>query len=231
MHAATAAPTNVVTTVATNVVIVCYDDFTDIDVFLPWEVLNRVPQHMTRGGWRVRIVGDKSHHTSFAGLVIPMHGHLAEANAADAVIFTSGKGARRVIEDEAWLGQFRLDPRRQLIGSMCTGAAILAKLGLLRGLTATTYPTSVELLRSLGVEVVEEPIVTHGNVTTAAGCLAGQYLTQWIIESLAGPAAAEAALASIRPVGEGCVALPAAPAKTPEPKGLTGRRQRAISEA
>jgi transcriptional regulator GlxA family with amidase domain len=136
-----------------------------------------------------------------------------------------------VIEDQAWLKQFRLDPKRQLIGSMCTGAAILAKLGLLEGLTATTYPTSVELLRSLGVEVVDEPIVTHGNVTTAAGCLAAQYLSRWIIESLAGAEAAEAALASIRPVGEGCVALPAAPAKTLPRQGLTGKRQRAISQA
>jgi hypothetical protein len=45
-----------ITNVATNVAIVCYDDFTDIDVFLPWEVLNRVPQHMTKaaggcGSW------------------------------------------------------------------------------------------------------------------------------------------------------------------------------------
>jgi transcriptional regulator GlxA family with amidase domain len=220
------------TTVApTTVAIICYDDFTDIDVFLPWDVLNRVPQHMTRSGWRVRLLGDKSHHTSFAGLTIPMHGPLEDANAADAVIFTSGKGARRVIKDERWLGRFRLDPKKQLVSSMCTGAAILAKLGLLKGLTATTYPTSVELLRSMGVTVVEEPMVVHGNVATAAGCLAGQYLTRWIVESLVGAAAAEAALASIRPVGEGCVALPAAPAKTPKPEGLTGGRERAISGA
>jgi putative intracellular protease/amidase len=213
------------TTVATTVAIICYDDFTDIDVFLPWDILNRVPVE----NWRVRLLGDKSHHTSFAGLTIPMHGQLHEADAADAVLFTSGKGARRVIEDEAWLRQFRLDPRRQLIGSMCTGAAILAKLGLLNGLTATTYPTSVELLRSLGVEVVEEPIVTHGNIATAAGCLAAQYLTRWMIESLAGLEAAEAALASIRPVGEGCVALASKPFKSLPGEGLTGRRQRAIS--
>ncbi len=210
-----------------TVCIVCFDDFTDIDVFLPWDILNRTPVV----GWRVRLVGDKGHHTSFAGLTIPMHGRLEEANAADAVLFASGKGARRVIEDDAWLGRFRLDPTRQRIGSMCTGAAILAKLGLLKGLTATTYPTSVGLLRSLGVEVVEEPMVVHGNVATAAGCLAAQYLTRWMIESLAGADAAEAALASIRPVGEGCVALPPVAGKPLPGVGLTQGRGRAISQA
>ena len=64
-----------------------------------------------------------------------------------------------------------------MIRSMCTGAAILVKLGLLDGLAATTYPTSVPLLEWLGVTVVEEPIVVHDNIATAAGCLAAQDLS------------------------------------------------------
>ena len=86
------------------------------------------------------------------------------------------------------------------------GAAVLAKLGLLDGLTATTYPTSVPLLQSLGIEIVEEPMIVHGNIA-AAGCLAAQNLSNWVIEGRAGKATADDVLASILPVGEGCVAL------------------------
>ena len=189
-----------------NIAIVCYDHFTDIDTFLPWDLLNRAAIH--NPDWRVALIGAKDAHTSIAGLQVPMHGPLTDAGAADAVLFTSGaKGVKKVIADDGWLGQLDLDPGRQLIGSMCTGSVILARLGLLDGLTATTYPTSVPMLEAEGVTVVEEPMVVHGNVATAAGCLAGQYLSRWVIESLIDAATADAVMASVRPVGEGCVAL------------------------
>src|SRR3546814_13872409 len=53
-----------------------------------------------------------------------------------------------------------------------------------------------------GVEVLDAPFVAHGNVATAGGCLASQYLAAWIIARLAGPQAAEEALHYVAPVGE-----------------------------
>jgi transcriptional regulator GlxA family with amidase domain len=121
------------------------------------------------------------------GLTIPTHGHISEAAEADAVLFTSGKGTRVKIGDPAYLAQFRLDDaNRQLIGSICSGALLLAALGLLEGKRATTYPSAKSLLEAYGVEVVERPIVIEGNVATAGGCLAGQYLAGWVIERLVG---------------------------------------------
>jgi putative intracellular protease/amidase len=35
-----------------EIAIVAFDDFTDIDVFLPWDLLNRVKER----GWTVKIV-------------------------------------------------------------------------------------------------------------------------------------------------------------------------------
>jgi transcriptional regulator GlxA family with amidase domain len=53
---------------------------------------------------------------------------------------------------------------------MCSGALIIAALGHLKGLSAITYPTVYELLRSFDVEVLEDNhLVTHGNIGTAAG--------------------------------------------------------------
>ncbi len=182
-----------------NISIIAFDDFTDIDVFLMWDLLNRVE----REDWRVRILGDKEQHTSVTGMKIPMHGFLEEANSSDVVLFTSGKGTRVKMLDKEFLRAFRLDEERQLLGSICSGALLLAALGHLKGRRATTYPTSKKLLESMGVEVLEKPFVREGNVATAGGCLASQYLVGWVLETLLGGDVRDAVLKQIQPVGEG----------------------------
>ncbi|HEY2518278.1 MAG TPA: hypothetical protein VGI39_45730, partial [Polyangiaceae bacterium] len=61
-----------------DVAIVAFDGFTDIDVFLPWDLLNRVDVTP----WRVAILGDAPRVTSIAGLPIPTHGSLNDASNA-----------------------------------------------------------------------------------------------------------------------------------------------------
>lgn len=179
--------------------IVIFDKFTDIDLFLMWDLLNRVRIE----GWEVKILGENPVHTSATGIEIKTQGPVEEANDADAVFFVSGYGTRDRIVDENWLAKFKLDPEKQFIGSICSGALILAKLGLLNGKTATTYPTTKTALEDLGVEVIEKPFVAHSNVATAGGCLAQQYLIGWAIENLAGKDWRDVVLKSIQPVGEG----------------------------
>ncbi|HUS64874.1 MAG TPA: DJ-1/PfpI family protein [Kofleriaceae bacterium] len=180
-----------------RIVQVVFDRFTDIDIFLAWDLLNRV----RRPDWQVRLVGTADHHTSVSGLTIPMHGRIEETAGADAVLFGSGPLTRELMRDAGYLERFRLDPSRQLIGSMCSGALLLGALGLLEGKRATTYPTAVALLRALGVEVVDEPFVREGNVATAAACLAGQDLAGWVIETLLGADVRRSVLAEVQPVG------------------------------
>ena len=182
-----------------NVAIVIFDNFTDIDLWLMWDLLNRVRVD----GWSVKILGEKAEHVSVTGIPTATHGRLEDADWADAVLFVSGPGTRDRITDEAWLAKFELDPERQLVGSICSGSLILAKLGLLEGKTATTYPTSKPVLESLGVEVVEKPFVSHGKVATAGGCLAQQYLIGWVVEKLADKDWSELIVKAIQPVGEG----------------------------
>jgi transcriptional regulator GlxA family with amidase domain len=179
--------------------IVAFDDFTDIDVWFMWDLLNRVE----RPDWRVQIVGERCCVTSSTGIRTQTHARLDEANTSDVVLFASGKGTRVKMRDDVFLDAFNLDPERQLIGSMCSGALILAALGLLEGKRATTYPTSKRLLEEMGVTVVEAPFVCEGNVATAAGCLAAQYLVGWVIEESLGKAVSDAALKFVQPVGEG----------------------------
>ncbi len=183
----------------TKISIVIFDKFTDVDLFLMWDLLNRV----RIADWKVLILGEKDAHVSATGISIATHGRIEEANDADSVLFVSGQGTRERIADDNWLKRFNLNPEKQLVGSICSGALILAKLGLLQNKLATTYPTSKTLLESFGVEVVEKPFVANGNVATAGGCLASQKLCGWVIENLADADWRDLILKSIQPVGEG----------------------------
>jgi transcriptional regulator GlxA family with amidase domain len=183
--------------------IICFDDFTDLDVFLPWDLLNRVRLVGGIADWEVKILGTKTSHVSTAGLKIPMHGMIEEANSSDAVLFGSGKGVQQLFQDPLYLSRFNLSADKQLIGSMCSGALLLGAMGFLTGKQATTYPTVVDQLASFGVEVVNESFVNSGNISTAAGCLAGQDLSSWVIKTLIGPEMTNRVLETVQPVGKG----------------------------
>jgi transcriptional regulator GlxA family with amidase domain len=172
--------------------IVIFDEFTDIDLFLMWDLLNRVrlPE------WEVRIIGDKSHHISATGLITATQGSIEEANQSDVVLFVSGRGTRTKMRDEIWLSRFNLNPEKQMIASVCSGALLLAALGLLAGKTATTYPTTKQLLEGFGVTVEEKAFIEHGNIATSGGCLAAQYVVGWVLNQAAEGWHTQAALSS-----------------------------------
>ena len=184
-----------------KITIVAFDKFTDIDVFLAWDLFNRV--RLREKDWQVKIVGTQEKHVSVAGINLDMQGTIEECNQADLVFFASGPGTRKLIKDPAYLDRFDLNPEKQIICSMCSGALILAALGLLDGLTATTYPTVIEELKSFGIEVENKDLVVHGNIATAAGCLAAIDLVGHCIEQLLGSKIKEDVIASVQPVGKG----------------------------
>ncbi|MDV6903792.1 thiamine biosynthesis protein ThiJ [Pseudomonas aeruginosa] len=163
-----------------EIALVTFDQFTDIDLFLMWDILGRNNQD-----WNVRILASSSVVRSAHGLSVSAHGSLSEANRAEAVLFASGKqGIPAALADPDFLPSFQLDPSRQLIGSICAGAFILERLGLLSGGRATTHPDARGGLQALGLEPVDQPLVCQGNIATAGGCLAALYLVGWMVESL-----------------------------------------------
>jgi len=187
-------------------VIVAFDNFTDIDIFLAWDLLNRV-KHRDKE-FQVKIVGTKPSHRSIRGLDITTHGFIEESNEADLVFFGSGIETRSLVNDSAYLGRFKLNPQKQIICSMCSGALIIAALGHLKGLSATTYPTAFDRLKSFGVDVLEDHhLVTHGNIGTAAGCMAAVDLIGWAIEKMYDEQVRKDVIASVLPIGQGQVCI------------------------
>ena len=136
------------------------------------------------------------------GVTVHAQSSLEEACTADAVIVGSGMRTREIVGTPELMARLKLDPARQLIGAQCSGTLILAKLGLLGGVPACTDLTTKPWVQEAGIEVINRPLYAQGNVATAGGCLASQYLAGWIIARLEGEEAARNALHYVAPVGE-----------------------------
>jgi transcriptional regulator GlxA family with amidase domain len=126
---------------------------------------------------------------------------LEAASTADAVIVGSG-GTLSAVDDIALMARLQLDPARQLIGAQCSGALILAKLGLLHDQAACTDATYRASVEAAGVRVLDQPFHARGNIATAGGCLAAPYLAMWTLWRLCGRQIATQTLSSVAPVCE-----------------------------
>jgi transcriptional regulator GlxA family with amidase domain len=181
-----------------HIAIVTFDGFNELDSLIAYGILRRI----TRTGWRVTLAAPARTVTSGNGLVVEAQSTLAEASAADAVLVGSGAHTREIVRDPAIMAALRLDPSRQLVGAQCSGALVLARLGLLDGMPACTDLTTRPWVQEAGVRVLDQPFHARGNVATAGGCLASHYLAAWVIASAAGDEAARAVLHYVAPVGE-----------------------------
>jgi transcriptional regulator GlxA family with amidase domain len=180
-----------------RIAIVTCDGFNEIDSFVAAHILNRLKP----SGWSAEIVGGTGLITSMNGVALRAQKPLEFATEADAVLIGSG-GTRRMIEDRDFMARLRLDPQRQLVGSQCSGSLILHRLGFLEGRPVCVDGGTRPILQQAGLRVLEQPFVAYGNIATAGGCLAAQYLAAWVLWRLGGYAALTTALSYVSPVGE-----------------------------
>jgi len=181
-----------------HIAILTFEGFNELDSLIALNVLNRVK----KPGWRVSIACPTARVKSMNGLVIEAQASLQEACDADAVIVGSGLRTRDVVADSELMAQLQLDPSKQLLGAQCSGTLVLARLGLLEGVSACTDLTTKPWVQEAGIDVLNQPIFVSGNIATAGGCLASAYLAAWIIARMEGIDAAASALHYVAPVGE-----------------------------
>jgi len=181
-----------------QIAILTLDGFNELDSFIAAGILNR----MKGQGWQAHITCPTPEVTSMAGVTIQRQKPLEFLAEADAVLIGSGIKTREYAADPDFLARITLDPSRQLIGAQCSGTLLLARLGLIGELPACTDLTTKPWVVEAGVNVVDRPFVAHGNVATAGGCLASQYLAAWVIARLATPQDAQEAIHYVAPVGE-----------------------------
>jgi transcriptional regulator GlxA family with amidase domain len=178
--------------------ILTFQGFNELDSLVASSILNRIK----KPDWKVNICCPEDFVTSMNGITVKAQSRLEDVEKSDAVIIGSGMLTRDIAQNNELMGMLKLDPSRQLIAAQCSGTLILAKLGLLGKIPACTDLTTKPWVMEAGVEVLNQPFYADGNIATAGGCLASQYLATWIIARTEGLEAAKEALHYVAPVGE-----------------------------
>ncbi|WP_440105899.1 DJ-1/PfpI family protein [Acidovorax sp. BL-A-41-H1] len=185
-----------------HISILTFDGFNDLDSLVAFGMLNRIAL-LGDTDWKVRIASPTPRVTSMNRLTIDAHEDLSQLGEADAVLVGSGMKTREVANSSALMAQLGvLNPERQLLAAQCSGTFLLGRLGLLGGVPACTDLTSKPWVVESGVDVVPRAFAARGNVATAGGCLASQYLVAWLVARLKGLDAAREVLHYFAPVGE-----------------------------
>jgi transcriptional regulator GlxA family with amidase domain len=181
-----------------QIAVLTFDGFNELDSFIAAGILNRLKEK----GWKAHITSPTPEVTSMNGVTVKRQQPLEFASEADVVLIGSGIKTREIAADKALLARIQLNPERQLIGAQCSGTLLLAKLGIIGNLPACTDLTTKPWVIEAGVEVLDAPFVAHGNVATAGGCFASQYLAVWTIARKASLRDAKEAMHYVAPVGE-----------------------------
>ncbi|MEM8637865.1 MAG: DJ-1/PfpI family protein [Cyanobacteria bacterium P01_G01_bin.54] len=114
--------------------------------------------------------------------------------ALDILLVPGGQGSRQVMHCDrtlAWINQ--QVPNLTHLLSVCTGALVVAKAGLLDGLQATTHHTALDLLRSIAPQTEILPqrrIVDNGKIVFSGGIAAGIDMSLYMVAQLQGRAVA-----------------------------------------
>jgi transcriptional regulator GlxA family with amidase domain len=156
----------------------------------PWDVLGHANEVLGRVAYKGELVGPNSPSLSTRyGVVLGDLRPLPKANGwFPDVVFVPGGSPQDPLPPEqaevvAWLRRFRA--RLPTLISICTGAFILAKAGVLDGRRATTHPAHLADLQAKfpSVNFVDEGIfVRDGNVWTSAGITPAIDLTLALVE-------------------------------------------------
>ncbi|MFL5860695.1 MAG: DJ-1/PfpI family protein [Solirubrobacteraceae bacterium] len=190
--------------------IVVFDGFDDLDAVAPLEVLSSA-------GFPARLVRPVLHSSrihSAHGLVLEVTETLGEAPGLVVVPGGGWIDGRPGVRDQCDGPLPRtlaaLHDAGTVVASVCTGAMLLARAGLLAGRPAVTNRLALDDLAAAGADVRPEArVVDDGSVVTAGGPAAGIDMAIRLVARFAGEEAAHAAAARLEhePVGPALVGV------------------------
>lgn len=176
--------------------ILLYDDIEVLDFAGPFEVFStadRVHGRLNPGGERlfeVCVISETGNLVrARGGLQIQSQHGFDDALDLDVLLVPGGVVTRELEKAPvlAWIAQRARSAR--IVASVCTGAFLLGKAGLLHGHRVTTHWEDLEDLRTLLPDSEVEADarwIDEGKVVTSAGISAGLDMSLHLVERLAG---------------------------------------------
>ncbi len=181
-----------------NVGILIFDDVEVLDFAGPFEVFSRTRTEPGADSRRTddsapfnvfTVAKTKAPIVAIGGLnVTPTHG-FEDAPPIDLLVVPGGFGARALLEDDdtlQWVQRIAATARKTT--SVCTGALVHAKIGLLKDRRATTHWAALDLLGTIdpSIAVDRESRYVDDGIITSAGVSAGIDMAFYVVEQLCG---------------------------------------------
>jgi transcriptional regulator GlxA family with amidase domain len=188
-----------------NVAIFIFDDVEVLDFTGPFEIFSVCG--LRSGGekpFNVYTVAEKQQIRARNNLLIMANYLLDNCPAPDILLIPGGGGihadgtpfgSRKEMHNEIVLNWIREKNKTvELLLSVCTGSLILAKAGLLDGLSATTHWKALEAMQVAAPNTKlfpEKRWVDNGRIILSAGVSAGIDMSLYVISKLLGKEAAD----------------------------------------
>jgi transcriptional regulator GlxA family with amidase domain len=177
---------------AHNVAILLFDDVEVLDFCGPFEVFSVTDAYNPVRPFNVYTVAEKTPILARNALSVNPTYLLDDARcpAPDLIVVPGGRGTRHAMHNARLLEWIRERAQRaQLTLSVCTGALMLARAGLLDGLAATTHHSALEELRAVAPSTTilpDQRVVDNGAVIVSAGISAGIDMALHVVARLHG---------------------------------------------
>ena len=174
-----------------NVAILIFDEVEVLDFCGPFEVFSVTGRRDNSNPFNVYTVAEK-------GQPILAQNHLSvnpsytiqDCPQPDILVVPGGLGTRKEMHNSILIDWIRSSSQKaELILSVCTGALLLAKAGLLEGLAATTHHGAIELLKEVASHTTiqaNKRIIDNGRIIVSAGISAGIDMSLYVVAKLLG---------------------------------------------
>lgn len=183
---------------ARRVAIVVFDEAEVLDVAGPYEVFSVTGRRHGLVPFEVLLVAERAEPVALRnGFAVIPHHTWADCPPIDLLLVPGGYGTRREMNNQAlieWIRNRNSDA--ELVLSVCTGALVLGRAGLLDGLDVTTHFLAMDELRKaapLARVRTGRRFWDTGKVVTSAGVSAGIDMALHVVARLLGDELAEEA--------------------------------------
>ena len=195
-----------------NVAILIFDEVEVLDFCGPFEVFSVTAQGTQPTPFTVFTVAERVGPVLARNqLSVNPRYTIADCPRPDILLVPGGFGTRKEMHNQKlidWIAACAT--QAELMLSVCTGALLFAKAGLLEGLTATTHHGAIDLLKRTAPNttvVDDQRFVDNGRVILSAGVSAGIDMSFHVVERLLGT---EVALQTARQMEYPWRAMPSA---------------------
>lgn len=173
-----------------NINIILFHDFETLDVFGPVEIFGKLTER-----YRIKFYSPEG------GIVVSRQGTRIVTEPLDTIgnpeilLIPGGQGTRELVQKEDFICRLRDMAERSLFClTVCTGSALLARTGLLKGHRATSNKNALQWVMSVDKEVdwvKKARWVVDGKYYTSSGVSAGMDMSLGFIADQLGIKKAE----------------------------------------